>query len=234
MLGAYRKYNKEETLRAAFFDLDGCLVDSREPISAAMNVALNELGLPAQEPAHLHPYIGPPLLASFQILRSLQVDPAQAEEAVITYRRVYPDLAVSATRCVPGIPEALAELDGHVTVVVVTSKPVEYAKPIIESVGLDSYFDAVFGPALHAMTEPKAVILEQALALAGVDDRDRQTAAVMIGDREHDVLAGKACGIGTIGVTWGIGDNAELSSAGADAVVDHPWELGPHILTASS
>jgi phosphoglycolate phosphatase len=47
----------------------------------------------------------------------------------------------------------------------------------------------------------------------------------MIGDREHDVIAGKECGTGTIGVTWGIGNRTELAGAGADALVDHPHEL---------
>ena len=111
------------------------------------------------------------------------------------------------------------------TMMVVTSKPVEYAEPILDAVGLRSFFEEVFGPALDALTEPKADKLEQALALAEVGEHERRAAAVMIGDRRHDVAAGKRCGTGTIGVTWGIGDRAELTSAGADVVVDHPREL---------
>lgn len=218
-------------MRAAFFDLDGCLVDSRAPISAAMNAALCDLGLPTRDPAELYGYIGPPLLGSFQqILRSLDTDPALAQEAVTAYRRAYPDVALSSTRPVPRIAELLAELHGRVILMVVTSKPVEYAEPILEAVGLRSYFEAVFGPALDALTEPKAAKLEQALTLARVGGHERQSAAVMIGDRKHDVAAGKQCGTGTIGVTWGIGDRTELTRAGADVVVDHPWELSAHIV----
>ena len=217
-------------MKAAFFDLDGCLVDSRAPISGAMNAALSELGLPTADPATLYDYIGPPLLGSFrQILRALDTDPVLAREAVTAYRRAYPELALSSTRPAPGIAELLATLHGRVTMMVVTSKPVEYAEPILDAVGLRSYFDAVFGPALNALTEPKAAKLEQALTLAGVAERERQSAAVMIGDRMHDVTAGKHCGTGTIGVTWGIGDRAELASAGADVIVDHPTELAPHL-----
>jgi phosphoglycolate phosphatase len=47
--------------------------------------------------------------------------------------------------------------------------------------------------------------------------------AVMIGDRIHDIDGARANGIPVIGVTWGIGDAAELS--GADALVDAPEEL---------
>jgi phosphoglycolate phosphatase len=87
---------------AAFFDLDGCLVDSRAPISAAMNAALRDLGLPERDPVELYGYIGPPLLASFQqLLRSLEADPALAEQAVTAYRRVYPDPYRGSRNCSP-------------------------------------------------------------------------------------------------------------------------------------
>ena len=218
-------------MKAAFFDLDGCLVDSRAPISGAMNAALDDLGLPARDPADLEQYIGPPLLESFErILASLDTDPALAHRAVTAYRHAYPDLALRSTRPVPGIAELLSQLHGRVTMMVVTSKPVEYAEPILEAVGLRPRFEAVLGPALDALTEPKSAKLEEALALAGVGGHERRSAAVMIGDRMHDVAAGKHCGTGTIGVTWGIGDRTELTRSGADVVVDHPWELLPNVV----
>lgn len=219
--------------RAAFFDLDGCLVDSRGPISAAMNAALAELGLPQQNPDELHRYIGPPLLEGLQrILVSLNADPRLGAQAVAAYRRVYPDLAVRETRLVDGISDLLAELHGHVTLMVVTSKPREFAEPILDAVGIRPYFDAVFGPALAAMTEPKTTKLSQALTLAEASYGTRRTAARMIGDREHDIAAGQYCRVGTIGVTWGIGDRAELIAAGADLIVDEPHHLVPLLTSA--
>lgn len=213
-------------MRAAFFDLDGCLVDSRAPISGAMNAALVELGLPARPAEQLHGYIGPPLLASFtEILTELEADPGLAESAIAAYRRVYPAMSLEQTRLVDGIVEVLDALHGELTLMVVTSKPREYAVPIVEALGLADHFEAVFGPALDALTEAKATQLERAIHLAGVPDADRRRGAVMIGDREHDVLAGVACGVRTVGVTWGIGDEPELRAAGADVVVDRPAEL---------
>jgi phosphoglycolate phosphatase len=47
----------------------------------------------------------------------------------------------------------------------------------------------------------------------------------MVGDRHHDVDAGKAHGLRTIGVLWGIGDVDELRGAGADDLVATPAEL---------
>lgn len=47
----------------------------------------------------------------------------------------------------------------------------------------------------------------------------------MVGDRRHDIEAGHACGIATAGVTWGVGDLAELEGVHPTAIVNQPAEL---------
>jgi phosphoglycolate phosphatase len=47
----------------------------------------------------------------------------------------------------------------------------------------------------------------------------------MIGDRAVDVLAAKANRIGSVGVRWGYGSEAELAEAGADVLCGDPDEL---------
>lgn len=214
-------------MRAAFFDMDGCLVDSRAAISAAMNHALVQLGLEEQPVVELYRFIGPPLLRGFEeLLADLSEDPRRAPEAVAAYRAVYGDLALALTRPAAGIPELLDDLPDEPRRVVVTSKPTEFAEPILAEVGLRSHFEDVYGPSLDALTERKAVKLEEALRAVGSAPGRPRSATVMIGDREHDIAAGKECGTLTVGVTWGIGDEAELREAGADLIVHRPDELG--------
>ncbi|MFM7259620.1 MAG: HAD hydrolase-like protein, partial [bacterium] len=80
---------------------------------------------------------------------------------------------------------------------------------------LRAHFEVIYAPEDEHMLEPKELTLRRALAATGA----RPHASVMIGDREHDVLAGHACGTGTVGVLWGAGDRAELEAAGAHAIV---------------
>ena len=49
--------------------------------------------------------------------------------------------------------------------------------------------------------------------------------AVMIGDRSHDIMGGKANGMDTIGVLYGFGNREELEEAGADIIVETPEEI---------
>lgn len=215
-------------MEAVFFDLDGCLVDSTEAIPAAYNAALGQLGLPAQPPASLHRFIGPPLLEGFTVLLGeLGSDPRQAAAAVDAYRAVYGELAATTTRVVPGIAAALERLRG-LRLAVVTSKPAEFARPILATLGLAEHFLGLYAPALTATTEQKAAALDRALREIA-PDADRRRCA-MVGDRRHDVAAARACGTVAVGVTWGAGDRRELAYAGADVIVDAPAELPDTLL----
>lgn len=234
--------------RAACFDLDGCLVDSRFAICTAINHGRVAVGLPEAPLDALHRFIGPPLLESFLVMLTEDAagaeaageprdvagagDPAavdRAHEALRAYRAVYLDIALTQTPVFDGIPEVLGELAARMPLAVVTSKPRAYAQPIVETVGLfDHFTGGVHGPALDAFAEPKAVKLAAAMAAMGVDDEPGDV--VMVGDRHHDVAAGRACGTATIGVRWGVGSANELRDAGADHLVDRPPDISRLLL----
>ena len=50
--------------------------------------------------------------------------------------------------------------------------------------------------------------------------------AIMIGDREHDIIGAKEVGINSMGVLFGYGDRNELEKAGADFIVDTVSDIG--------
>ena len=88
--------------------------------------------------------------------------------------------------------------------------------------GLREHFEVVVGPDLSARTEDKTATIARALEALG------DTRAVMVGDRSFDVVGAHANGIPAIGVTWGIGDAAELS--GAERTIDDPSALPEAVL----
>ena len=90
------------------------------------------------------------------------------------------------------------------------------------ALGFDDVFVAIHGPD-QDRPEVKTATMGAAIELLGdVDPAD----TVLVGDRHHDVEAGRAHGIATIGVTWGgFGHRDELAAAGAAAIVDTVEEL---------
>lgn len=210
-----------------FFDLDGCLVDSRVAIARSFNDALAVLGLPHRAETELHRYIGPPLHAAFiELLGSED----RADEGVVAYRDVYRRRMLVDTLVVPGIADALRSLHTTARLMVVTSKPQLFAQPILESVGLSGFFQGVVGPSLEARHETKTHTLARAIQECG--GHDALGTAWMIGDRHHDIDAGKRNAIGTVGVAWGIGDRTELTAASPDLIAESPQELPALLLGA--
>ena len=218
---------------AILFDLDGVLVDSRAPIARSINHALVCLGLAPRAEEALHPRIGDPLHGVFvELLREQGGDPERAAEGMARYRELYRELSLSETRLVPGIEALLADLAARWPLAVATSKPVEFARPILERLGVAGRFTALVGPALALReAEPKRETARRALAALGLAPGAR---AALVGDRHHDVSAARALGIAAIGVTWGIGSEAELREAGAEWLVDAPAALGRLLLSGDA
>ena len=205
------------------FDLDGVLVDSRVAIAECINHALSAHGLSVRHPAELHRFIGPPLAMAFAELAGQAADSQMVLACVETYRARYADISLRKTRVVAGIPGALIELATRYRLAVATSKPLAFAEPLLQVLGLREHFGSVTGPDLSARVEDKAATIAAALKAL------RSSQAIMVGDRCFDIVGAHAHRLAAVGVTWGIGSIDELRSAGADAIIDDPHELAPTV-----
>jgi phosphoglycolate phosphatase len=208
---------------AAVFDLDGVIIDSRRAVELAINAALVAHGFAARPAAELDRFIGPPVTSAFAELTGAAPTSSVVSAMIATYHARYADVYVSATRLVDGIEAVLAGL--AIPLALATSKPVEFVRPLLRALAIERHFRVVCAPPMSALEEPKATTVAHALAELG------ELHAVMVGDRSFDVAGAHANGIRAIGVTWGIGDRAELEAAGADAIVERPAEL-PALLAA--
>lgn len=215
---------RQDVPTALLFDLDGCLVDSTSAITSSLNRALTDLGLRPRPVDELVRFIGPPLVDAVATLLDEEGASADlADELIATYRRHYAPASLELTVPVRGVKDVVAALASQMPLVVVTSKPRPFAVPILQTLGMLGHFVDVHGPSLDDRGETKATTLTRALATTLPAHAPGRTA--MIGDRYHDVVAGRAVGTMTIGVTWGVGDRLELDGADADLVIDHPEEL---------
>ena len=202
---------------AAVFDLDGVIVDSRRPVRSSVNAALVECGFAERPDAELDRLIGPPVRGALAELTGTSADSPLLAACVDAYHRHYDAVYLEQTSAVAGIAEMLGALT--LPLAIATAKVVDFVGPLLERLGLASRFQAVCAPTMRWPEEPKAALLARTLAQLGAQD------VVMIGDRSFDVEAAHANGVRAIGVTWGIGDRAELEDAGAELVVERPDEL---------
>ena len=191
------------------FDLDGTLTDSKEGIVRAVRFALTRMGIPHEPWHNFDSFVGPPLLDSLR--GRFGLCDAHAREAVAAYREYYSEIGIFENAVYPGIPEMLGELQSAgKRLVLATAKPTPYAEVILKHFGLDPFFSLVVGANLDGTRLHKEEVIREALAQLPPEARRR---VVMVGDREHDVLGARACGMECIAVTYGYGTEEELRAA---------------------
>ena len=215
-----------EHIELAIFDLDGTITDPFDGIWHSVNYGLRAMGRPEVSPEIGRRFIGPALMDSFA--RWCGMDEETARETIDRYREYYGPKGMYECYVYPGIPELMARLrSAGLRLAVATSKAEPYARRLLEHLGLDRSLDGIIGAALYSTTNDKAELVRRTLRELAVRDPAR---AVMIGDREFDILGAKAAGCAAIGVRYGYGTAEELERAGADAIADSPMEIGSLIL----
>ncbi|HVX44340.1 MAG TPA: HAD family hydrolase [Mycobacteriales bacterium] len=203
------------------FDLDGTLTDPTVGITNSLAYALDSVGRPPPGPERLREFVGPPLQDA---LATLGLDAANLETAVAQYRDYFGATGMYENEPYPGIEKVLGGLrDRGVRLAVATSKSAVFAGPILEHFGLAPYFECVVGAELDGSLRHKDQIIARTLQMLGIPPSGE---VIMVGDREHDVVGARRCGLDCIGVLWGFGTAEELTAAGAVALVADRAELG--------
>ena len=202
------------------FDLDGTLTDPAEGITNSVAYALEKYGIEVENKRSLCSFIGPPLNDSF--IKFYGFSPEKAMEAISVYREYFRDKGIFENKVYDGVPELLDKIkkSGR-KIVLATSKPEEFAERILEHFNLVGYFDVVAGASMDEKRNKKGDVIRYAMEKGGFSTEG----AVMIGDREHDIIGAKQNSLPSIGVLYGYGDFNELRSAGADYIASTVEEI---------
>lgn len=193
-------------LSHVLLDLDGTLTDPKIGITSCINYALTKLGVQSEQ-ASLDWCIGPPLIESFEVLLNTTEQQVLAQ-AISFYRERFSTIGLHENTLYPEVLEGLLQLKRHdFSIYLATSKPHVFAHRILDHFKLSQLFNAVYGSELSGerndKTELIAYLLEQ--------EKFNPLTAVMVGDRQHDVIGARNNGITTIAVSYGYGSADELA-----------------------
>ncbi len=198
-----------------FFDLDGTLTDSKEGIIKSAQYALSCFGIEENDESRLMRFLGPPLLVSFSTFYGF--DAEKSREAVTKYRERFSTVGIFENGAFDGIYDLLQALidSGHI-LVVATSKPKVYADRILAKYRLRPYFKLVSGAELDGTRDNKDEVIEYAIEKLGCERKD----VLMVGDRMHDILGAKKCGVASCAVRYGYAAESELEECEPDYIAD--------------
>ncbi len=134
-------------VRLVVFDLDGTLVDSVRDLATAVNLALQKAapGSPHLPLADVRAFVGEG--ARLLVERSLERAGVarSAVEVLPLFLESYRSCLLDTTRLYPGVAEALDRLADR-SLAVLTNKPGDLSRSILEGLGVASRFARIWGP----------------------------------------------------------------------------------------
>jgi phosphoglycolate phosphatase len=204
--------------QAAIVDLDGTMVDTLGDFDVALNRMLHELSLPAIERPAIEAMVGK---GSEHLIRSVLAHVGAAAalypQALQSYQAHYGAINGQHSIVYPGVAEGLRALDGAgLKLACLTNKPTGFARSLLESKGLASFFAQVFGGDAFERTKPDPLpLLKTSEALGFPPAR-----VLMIGDSSNDARAARAAGCPVVLVTYGYNHGEPVRAVDADGFVD--------------
>jgi len=215
------------SIKLVIFDLDGTLIDSRLDLVHSVNAALRHIGRPELPDDVIASYVGDgaPILIQ-RALGGEVIDEALVRKGLEFFLSYYREHKLDHTIVYPGIAEALATVQHSSNgiprkMAVLTNKPVNPSRAIVEALGLGPFFCQIYGGNSFSTKKPDP---EGALKLLDETGVQPEQAAI-VGDSHVDVRTGRNAGLWTVGVTYGFATHT-LQEEPPDVLVEQPSELG--------
>ena len=211
-------------MKACIFDLDGTLTNTLESMTYSVNLTLEEMGLSkiTKDQCRLFVGNGARVLMEKSLKAAGDTDASRIEEGMEIYGRIFDRNCTYHVTPYEGIPEMLKALkDKGIQLAVLSNKPDRQTVKVVKAIFGEELFDYAQGQkeGIRRKPEPDGVwyLMEQMHV--------SKEECLYIGDSEVDAATGRNAGLKTIGVLWGFRDRKTLETAGADDLIDRPYEL---------
>jgi phosphoglycolate phosphatase len=185
--------------RAALFDLDGTLVDTRPGMKAALEAAFTEVT--GTDPGCDRADLSLPL---DEMILSADPDAPSAvrQQLSAAFRRHYDSGCWKVAHVYQGAEECLSDLNAAgVRAFVVTNKRASAAGRLLDHFGLAGYFEGVIGQSETGQPLPKSELARRCMESAGLDP----ATTVVVGDSDHDAAMAASWKMTFIAITSGAG-----------------------------
>ena len=201
------------------FDLDGTLANTGHDLADAVNYTRSEFDLAALPDDLVYAHVGRGV--EYLLRHALPEEtPGHFEEVMRVFLERYEHHLLDKTVLYPSVDHVLNHFHNKKRVVV-SNKVHRFSVAVLRGLGIEQQFDAILGGDSAADKKPHPALLNAALQRFNVPGAK----AVMLGDSETDIEAGRRAGVITCGVTYGLGNKSALVEAKPDFLIDDLDEL---------
>lgn len=204
------------------FDLDGTLLDTLQDLTASVNFALAENGMPTHDISDIRRFVGNGVRVLMQRAVPDGEDNQLFEKAFADFRNHYMHHSLDTTRPYDGVTEMLRQLkaDGC-RLAVVSNKMMAATRELVAHFFPE--VDVAIGEHESAgiRRKPAPDTVNEALRLLGATT----DGAVYVGDSDVDLLTARNAGLPCISVLWGFRDRQFLTEHGATMFAHEPADI---------
>ncbi|QKF49228.1 N-acetylmuramic acid 6-phosphate phosphatase MupP [Pseudomonas graminis] len=210
-------------LRAVLFDMDGTLLDTAPDFIAICQAMLAERGFPRVDDKLIRDEISGGARAMVSAAFAMSPDAPEFEALRLEFLARYQTDCAVHSKLFDGMAELLADIEkANLIWGVVTNKPVRFAQPIMEQLGLSERSALLICPDHVTKSKPDPEPLLLACKMLDLDP----ASVLFVGDDLRDIESGRDAGTKTAAVRYGyIHPHDNPDHWGADVVVNHPLEL---------
>lgn len=209
----------KEPVDLIMFDLDGTLADTGHDLADAVNFTRAHFELAPLPEKLVYAHVG---RGVEHLLKHALPEggPAYFHEVTRVFLDRYETHLLDQTVLYPGVLSVL-DYFRNKRRVVVSNKIERLSVAVVRGLGVENHFDAILGGDSAAEKKPHPALLNMVLHRFEIS----AASALMVGDGDTDIEAGKRAGVMTCGVTYGLGNKNDLIAAQPDLLIDDLSEL---------
>ncbi len=210
-------------LKAVLFDMDGTLLDTAPDFVAVCQAMLAAHGRAPIDDQRIQDVVSGGARAMVAATFDMDPEAPGFETLRQEFLDRYQEHCAVFTRPYEGMAELLESIDrSRLIWGVVTNKPVRFAAPIMQQLGLAERSAVLVCPDHVKNSKPDPEMLLLACSQLNIDPSQ----VLFIGDDLRDIESGRAAGTKTAAVRYGyIHPDDNPAHWGADVIVDHPRDL---------
>ena len=204
------------------FDLDGTLIDSRRDLADSTNDMLESYGAVSLPIDRVTGMVGEG--ARVLVRRALAASAlahADEDEALARFRASYDRRLLRHTRLYDGVEDMVRHCASRATVAVLTNKPAEPSRRILDGLGLLPFMRWLIGGDSPWGRKPDPAGLRDLMVRAGVAP-DR---TLLVGDSRIDLETGLRAGVPVCAARYGFGALGESELRSAASAIESPADL---------
>ena len=208
--------------KAIIFDLDGTLLNSLTDIADSVNIVLEKYNLPVHSIEDYKIFIGNGIEKLVERALPDNINKTDFEKFLAEIKSVYEKNQITKTKPYDGIIEMLKTLnDKDVSINILSNKPIDFTKMVVEHFLSEIKFDNVLGAREGIPKKPNPQAVFEIIDNLKLNKEE----VLYVGDTGTDMQTAENADLTSVGVLWGFRSMEELVENNADYIIEEASKI---------